>query len=384
VAVWPAQATPSNVKVTAPSQDQVIAGAYSNDGTATGFNVGLRGSATTNCQGFSSISFKVTGPSSYSKAYSAGSYSGRSYSGGPSTPWGTADLRNGLYTVRLDVTDTGGALCNTQSGSGYVTAKLANPPIAPLWDGSPSAASNGSANVTFSWKKNTEPDIVEYAVFRQGPDGLKKAVVNAASPGSSGCSLSNGSYTCVDPASNFPSSYDGNYSYAIVALRSRPDYNSGETVKNCDTNSKPCVASDSSDVRQVTLTAPTPTPSPTGSPSSGGSPSPGGSGTPTSGGRGTPGSGSGKKGTSVLSFGASRGGSSYNDFYSGTYSESLPYQPKTLIVGGGSTQSPSGQQVEAAAVNNTPPNYRTVMLPVAGGLLAFLSAAHVRRLLLHF
>src|SRR5439155_25499755 len=192
---------------------------------------------------------------------------------------------------------------------------------------------------------------------------------------SSGCSLSNGSYSCVDPASNFSSAYDGTYSYAIVALRSRPDYNSGETVKNCDTNDKPCVASNGSDVRQVSLTAPTPTPSPTDSPSQGGggSPTPGGGhGSPTPGSKG---SGTAKKGgTSVLSFGTSRGGSSYNDFYSGTYSENLPYQPKTLIVGGGSA-TPSGKQVEAAAVNNSPPNYRTVMLPVAGGLLAFLSAA---------
>jgi hypothetical protein len=386
--VWPAHAAVSNVKVTNPTQNEVLSGAYSNDGTASGFGVPLRGSASTGCSGFSSISFKVTGPNSYSKTFNVGSHSGQNYSGGPSTPWDTQDLRNGLYTVRIDVTDTGGVLCNSQSGSAYVTAKLANPPQAPVWNGSPSAASDGSAHVTLSWKQNGEPDIVEYAIFRDGPDGTKKAVVSATTPGSSGCSLSNGSYTCVDPASNFPSSYDGTYSYAIVALRSRPDYNSGETVKNCDTTDKPCVASDGSDVRQVSLTAPTPSPSPTDSPSpgSGGSPTPGhggGGGVSTTGGSSS--SSSGKKGgTSVLSFGTSRGGSSYNDFYSGTYSENLPYQPKTLIVGGGGKATPGGEQVQAAAVNNTPPNYRTVMLPVAGGLLAFLSAAHVRRLLLHF
>jgi hypothetical protein len=35
-------------------------------------------------------------------------------------------------------------------------------------------------------------------------------------------------------------------------------------------------------------------------------------------------------------------------------------------------------------VSESPPHYRTVMLPVAGGLLGLISAAHVRRLLVRF
>jgi len=388
--VWPANAHVSNVKVTSPSSNQVLAGSYGSDGTPSGFKHNLRGTASSDCSSFSSISFKVTGPSSYSKTFNYGSYSGKSFSSGPSTPWDTQGLRNGTYTVSMYATDTGGLLCNSDTGSGYITAKLADPPVAPIWNGSPSAASDGSANVTLSWNANPEPDMVEYALFREGPDGTKRTVVSATSP--SPCTLSSGTYTCIDPASDFPTPYDGTYSYAIVALRSRPDFNSSETVKNCDTTNKPCVASDSSDVRQVTLTSPTPTPSPTDTPTGGG----GGGGTTggTTGG-GTTGGGTttttgssasagGKKPSSVLSFGTSRGSSSYNDFYTGTYSEQLPYSPKTFIVGGGKKSVGGGQQVASGSLSNGPPNYRTIMLPVAGGLLAFLSAAHVRRLLLHF
>jgi hypothetical protein len=139
-------------------------------------------------------------------------------------------------------------------------------------------------------------------------------------------------------------------------------------------------------VKQVSLTdpTPTPTPTPTDSPTPGGTPTPGGR--PTIG-IGTPGTGGGSggsgRGSSVLSYGGSNptfGGS--NPFYSGTYEQRLPYTPKSLIVGDG-TSTPDGQ-VQAGSVSADAPNYRTIMLPVAGGLLAFLSAAHVRRLLLHF
>jgi len=377
--IWPAYAAPSNMKVTSPANNSVLAGSYAADGSTSGFQINLRGTASTPCSSFSSITFKVTGPNGYSKSFPYGSYSGKTFSGGPSTPWDTQDLPNGLYSVYIYATDTG-TLCNSQTGSAYASIKLANPPRAPVWNGSPTAASDGSANVTLSWNKNIEPDVVEYHILRTNPDQTtSKAVVPASGQG---CSVSSGSITCTD--TSFGSSYTGTYTYAIAALRSRPAYNTGETVKNCDTTNNPCVASGLNDSRDVSLTAPTPTPSPTDSPSPGGSgsPTPGGSGSPTPGGTGA-GKGSSSKGTSVLSFGTSRSSSSYNQFYTGTYSESLPYQPKTLIVGGG-TATPEGQQVEAGSVTNTPPNFRPIMLPVAGGLLAFLSAAHVRRLLIHF
>ena len=398
--VWPAAADLSSVKVTNPTSGSVVAGSYSSSGTPSGFTVTIKGQATTSCRkGFSSVKFTVSGPSSYSKTFSPT----RPTTNGTYTftaAWDTSSLKNGLYDVRLDVAEPGTSNlgldnCTQSSTSAHLSsdAKLANPPVAPVWNGSPTAASDGSANVTLSWNQNPEPDVVEYAAFRQGPDGTKKiGVVNASSPGSSGCSLSGGSYTCVDPASDFPNPYDGTYSYVIVALRSRPSFNSGEDTKYCETPSSqtPCVASQSSDARQVTLTSPTPTPSPTDSPTPGGSPTPGPGGNGGGGGTTTTTGGSssstgGKKPSSVLSFGSSRGPSQYNEFYTGTYSEQLPYSPKTFIVGGGGKKTVgAGQQVASGSLNPGPPNYRTIMLPVAGGLLAFLSAAHVRRLLIHF
>jgi hypothetical protein len=386
VGVWPAGANVSGVGVTKPAQSQVMAGSYSSDGSPSGFVRQITGTATTTCNtGFQSVAFRVTGPSSYSKTFNVsppnnnGSYTFNAN-------WDTSDLRNGIYTVRIDVAEPPDGVLTScgQSASAYTTSKLANPPAAPVWDGSPTAKSDGSANVTLSWKKGAEPDVVEYHIFRGGPDGTKEAIVSATNPGSSGCTLSSNTYTCTDPASNFPSAYDGNYSYLIKTLRTRPAYNSSEDpTPTCTTNNDPCVVSAGSDVRQVTLTAPTPSPSPspTGSPTTGPSPSPGGS--PTVGVRGLPGTGKSGGNTNVLSFGGSGGGGSgVNGFYSGTYDENLPYQPKTLIVGDG-TSTP-GTQVEAAAVTDAAPNFRTIMLPVAGGLLAFLSAAHVRRLLVHF
>jgi hypothetical protein len=384
VGVWPAGANVSNVKVTSPTQSQVLAGSYSSSGTPSGFNVNLRGTATASCPGFSAIKFTVTGPS-FSNTWNLGSTSTKNWSGGPASPWNTQDLKNGTYTVRIDVTENNGLACGPESGSAYVTAKLANPAVAPSWISAPAAASNGSAQVTFSWKKNTEPDVVEYHITRDGPDGSRVFSVSATNPGT-GCSLSGTTYSCTDPPSNFGDPYGGTYAYSITAMRSRPAFNGTETPENCISTGDPCVASSASDEKQVTLTdpTPTPTPSPTGSPTTG-PPSPGprptvGIGTPGTGG----GSGGSGRGTSVLGggFGGGFGGGS-NPFYSGTYEQRLPYTPKSLIVGDG-TSTPDGSSVQAGSVSADAPNYRTVMLPVAGGLLAFLSAAHVRRLLVHF
>jgi hypothetical protein len=382
VGLWPAGATVSNVKVTSPTQNQILDGAYSSDGTPSGFTVNLRGSATTDCNGFSDIKFTVTGPS-YSNTWSLSASSTKNWSGGPSSPWNTQDLKNGIFTVTLRATEAGGLLCENETGSGYITAKVANPAVAPSWVGSPAAASDGSATVTFSWKKNSEADIVEYHITRSGPGGNVGIVVGAANPGT-GCSLSGTTYSCTDPASNFPNPYGGTYSYSITAMRSRPAFNSGETVTNCVVNDQPCVESSASDVKQVTLTDPTPTPTPTPTDTPTATPTPGGR--PTIG-IGTPGTGGGSggsgRGTSVLGGGFSGGGGfGSNPFYSGTYEERLPYTPKSLIVGNGT--APSNGSVQAGSVSADAPNYRTVMLPVAGGLLAFLSAAHVRRLLVHF
>lgn len=372
-------------KVTGPTQSQVISGSFDSDGTPKDFKVTLKGSGATNCQsGWQRIRFSVSGGPSDVAAFADLESGSPSWSGAHPKQWDTQSLENGVYTVRLDMTEktTSGLLDNCPSSSpgstsGYVTVKVANPARAPVWASDPSPAANGTANVTLRWHKSDAVDAREYHIVRTGPDGTKIAPVNAGSPGGQGCSVSSGVYTCQDKS--FSSAYTGTYTYVLVTLRERPAYNSSEDDKiQCATVSKPCVVSAGSPTRSVSLVAPTPTPTPTPSdePSTPGTPS----GTPSSrpsSGSGT-GSGSGRGGTRVLSFGSS------SDFYSGTYSETLPYSPKTLILGGGSaTSSPQAQGYQGDVVSETAPDYRTIMLPVAGGLLAFLSAAHVRRLMLH-
>ena len=383
--VVPASADISSVKVTDPTQSEVIHGSFNNDGTPSGFKVTIKGSAATSCSaGFQTIKFTVSGPS-FNQAFNVTPPSSGNWAGSAPSQWDTLPLKNGTYTVRLDVVEkqqfTVNGSCQGSASSHYVSAKVANPSRPPAWASDPAAAADGSANVTIRWHKVDAVDALEYHIVRTGPDGTKVAAVSASSPGGQGCSGSNGVYTCVDKS--FPKDYTGTYTYGIVALRERPAYNSSEDDKlECDTVSKPCVRSAGSQTQSVSLVAPTPTPTPT--PSGQPSPSPSGSpsGSPSSlpNGSGGTGTGTGRGGTRVLSFGS---GSS-SDFYSGTYSETLPYTPRTLILGGGSaTSSPQAQGYQGDVVSETAPDFRTIMLPVAGGLLAFLSAAHVRRLMLH-
>ena len=386
-AVVPASAdiNTSSVKVTDPTQNEVIHGSFDNDGTPKGFKMTIKGQASTSCSaGFQTIKFTVSGPSG-NQVFNVSPPSSGTWSGSAPSQWDTAPLKNGIYTVRLDVVEknTLALACNGQAASHYVTAKVANPARPPVWASDPAAAANGSANVTIRWHQSDAVDALEYHIVRTGPDGTKIAAVSDASPGGQGCSVSSGVYTCQDKS--FSSAYTGTYTYGIVTLRERPAYNSSEDDKiECDTVSKPCVVSAGSQTRSVSLVAPTPTPTPTDQPST---PAPGTpSSTPSSqpnggtgGAAGTGGTGgTGRGGTRVLSFGNS------SDFYSGTYSETLPYSPRTLILGGGSaTSSPQAQDYVGDVVSETAPDYRTIMLPVAGGLLAFLSAAHVRRLMIH-
>ena len=383
VGVVPATAdiNTSSVKVTDPTQSEVLAGSYDSDGTPSGFKVTLKGQATTTCSsGWQTIKFTITGPSG-SQFFNVTAPSTETWSGSAPTQWDTQPLENGTYTVRLDVVekDTIALSCKGQAASHYVTAKVANPAEAPEWSSAPVAASDGSANVTLRWKKGAEDDILEYHILRSGPDGLKIAPVSAGSPGGQGCSVASNVYTCQD--TSFSAAYTGDYNYGIVALRERPAYNSSEEEKiECQISSKPCVVSKGSQIHAVSLVAPTPTPTPTDQPST---PPPGTTppGTPSStpnASGGTSGGGSAGGAPRVLSFGSSGG------FYSGTYSETLPYSPRTMILGGGSaTSSPQADGYQGEVVSETAPDFRTIMLPVAGGLLAFLSAAHVRRLLLH-
>lgn len=377
VGVWPAHARVDHAytKVTTPGSGSVLRGFYESDGTPKAFKHTIRGQAKTDCPDLSSIKFSVTGADGYSVTFptidpSPGSNSA-TWSGGPSDPWDTQDLKlNGVYSVRMTATDRDTLLCEgNESFPTKVDVKVANAPVAPEWSASPAAAADRSAAVSLTWKKNPEPDVVNYHITRTGPGGSVTAIAPASVCGAS---------TCQAEDRSFPAEYSGTYSYQITTYRSAP---AGTGDPCASGSSDECVKSNGSDIKPVTLTKPTPSPSPSSSPTKSPSSFPSASSGGNNRGPGSTPTSSSRGGSSVLSFGS---GSSSNDFYSGTYDESLPYQPKSLVLGGGQTTPANGRDVEAAAFSEEPPNYRTIMLPVAGGLLAFLSAAHVRRLLIHF
>jgi hypothetical protein len=375
--VWPAHANidGGTVKVTSPASAAVISGAYSSTGSPTNFRVTLKGQAQTTCEiGFASVSFRVTGPAP-TQTFPAPAPNSTSFNGSPANPWDTQVLPNGDYVVRLDVTEKSDGLrpkCNGQTASGQVGVKVANPAPTPEWSSPPAAQGpGGQGPVRFSFKKITTVDIKEYRVVRDGPDGTRTAVISPT-----GCPQSGNVYTCEDNFTGYE--YTGSYNYRIYAVRSAP---SG-TGQACTTGSSArCVLSSSSDISAVSLTAPPPPPTPTPSPDDDPSSSPSPTTGPTGGSTGRPST----TPTRTLSFGnTSSGGGSASEFYTGTYSSTLPYEAtKSLLVPSGTRPagSPQASGYDAEITSQTAPNFRTVMLPVAGGLLAFLSAAHVRRLL---
>lgn len=357
------------MRVNNPANGAVISGTYTSSGTPnSNFGVGVTGTARTDCNGWQSVSFAISGPSGYSQNYNLGAKP-KDWSGGTGTPWDTRLLLNGSYVVRLDATEDC-TVGTDRSTSAQSSVKVANPAPPVVWDSDPTA--NGDeAPVRISFRKITVVDVKEYRIVRTGPGGESRTAT--VSP--TGCPLSNNVYTCIDD--DFDGDYTGTYQYGIYAVRSAP---SGTGQPCASGSSSMCVVSASSAVKSVSLTAPpppptpTPSPSPTDDPSTSPSPTTG----PTGGKTTTPAP------TRVLTFGGSSGGGSSSEFYTGTYSTTLPYEAtKSLLIPSGTRPagSPQASGYDGEVTSQTAPNFRTVMLPVAGGLLAFLSAAHVRRLL---
>lgn len=365
--VWPASAEIITVKVNSPANGSVISGTYTASGTPNNnFAVpNITGTAKTDCAGWASIRFAITGPAGYNQNFNLGAKP-KDWTGGTGSPWDTRLLPNGDYVVRLDATEDC-TVGTDRSTSAQSAVKVANPAPPVVWESDPTATGD-EAPVRISFRKVTIVDVKEYRIVRTGPDGTRTAIVPP-----NGCPLSGNVYTCVDD--DFDGEYTGTYEYAIFAVRSAPT----GTGQPCSaTSSARCVSSASSEVKPVSLTAPPPPPTPTPSPSPTGDPStdPSPTAGPTGGKTNTPAP------PRVLSFGGGSGSSS--EFYTGTYSTTLPYEAtKSLLVPSGSRPagSPQASGYDGEVTSQTAPNFRTVMLPVAGGLLAFLSAAHVRRLL---
>lgn len=162
---------------------------------------------------------------------------------------------NGRYDVKVVATQALPLLgtpgpSNDQTRTFYVAAPAAKPVLdAPKV--------NEARNTELSWTRNTEPDMLYYAVFRKDPGGSKYLPVssNVTQP-TSGAKVSFTDTTT--------SAFNGgDYSYQVVAVR-----------KGAGGSYPSEIASDPSSVRTVTVPAPPPTTSTTG-PGAPGAPVPG-------------------------------------------------------------------------------------------------------------
>ena len=168
--------------------------------------------------------------------------------------WTLSRPSNGRYELKVTATQalplvgTPGP-SNERTQVFYVAAPAAKPVLdAPKV--------NEARNTELSWTRNTEPDMLYYAVFRKDPGGAKYMPVGS---------------TVTQPTSGAKVSFTdtttsafngGEYSYQVVAVRKGAG---GDWPKE--------IASEPSSIRTATVPAPPPTTSTTGLP---GAPAPGG------------------------------------------------------------------------------------------------------------
>lgn len=289
---------------------------------------------------------------------------------------------NGTFTIRYFSSEhfAGAADCSSTDGDGYFNCvdrkfRVNNPPGAVDWASGPSSSKDDSGRpvVHLSWSYGgNEPDMREFAILR---DGSATPIAYMPFEGS-------GTYS-FDDKSYADSGYAGSHSYSVMALRT-----SSVGPNKCSSNGtylKTCIGK-SSATRSITLVEPTGT-------GTGGGSTPGGTpgSTPGSGSKGSTNPGFRPAPVGTVIVGGRRLTSGCRDceeFYQGTYSTNLPYaQNQFLLVPKPGSGGKSSNRLEALpGENNSAPlgvplRDRSVLLPFAGGLLLFLAAAHVRRLL---
>lgn len=307
----------------------------------------------------------------------------------------TFDIRphskhNGTFQLTLMTTEwtcgTGGINCSESTSwtSTTNTVAMNAAPKAPAWvSGYPQGTTNGPT-VTLKWVANDEPDIQFYEVSRSGPGG---DFVDQVTQGA----CSGGRCTYVDQ--QFAGTgYTGSYSYSIIAHRKNSS--GSDTIPS------------SASTRSTSLKEPPPPTSGGGGGSGGSGGGSGGTGGSGGGSGGSGGSGGGSGGglgsdggdvqapppglsenggealpTASGGRGALPGGGDPSEFYSGTYSTRLPYQDRTLLRPGGGQTRTRTREVAIGPGWSTPPDVMKMLIPVAGGLLFILLAAHARRLL---
>ena len=272
--------------------------------------------------------------------------------------WTVARPANGRYDLKLVATQalplvgTAGPSIE-RSRSFFVAAPAAKPVLDP-------PKVNEARNTELSWTRNTEPDMLYYAVFRKDPGGSKYLPVGSSVPQPS----SGSKVTLTDTTTS--AFTGGDYSYQVVAVR-----------KGAGGAWPAEIASDPSSVRVATVPAPPATTPTTGVAAPPGSPAPGAGPTTTV-----------KPGTSA--------GVDLSGFLS-TRSQpvtlpaiTVPEPPDTGFQGNLPFGArPPGEELEEGPEEAELPNdvRRSIisrispgrpLVPVAGGLVLLLLAMHMR------
>ena len=176
--------------------------------------------------------------------------------------WTVSRPANGRYELKIVATQalplvgTPGP-SNEATRTFYVAAPAAKPVLDP-------PKVNEARNTELSWSRNTEPDMLYYAVFRKDPGGSKYLPVGSSVPQPS----SGAKVAFVDTTTS--AFNGGDYGYQVVAVR-----------KGAGGSWPAEIASEPSSVRTATVPAPPPTTSTSAVAAPPGSPPPGAAPTTT-------------------------------------------------------------------------------------------------------
>lgn len=273
----------------------------------------------------------------------------------------TPDLAyNGPYDVTVNVAGRKillGPVVNSAPASTGTTLAF-NVEVDPAPPANVTAVANPDRSVTVSWSRNSEPDLVGYQVQRRGPGGSAFLPV-----GSAVSQPADGSTVQWTDTSTAPTG--GQFEYLIVAVRPDGDGQVSDRATSASTG------------YTVSVPVPPGAPGGPGGPVGPGGPAPGGPGgiaTTGPGGAFTTGSPSSLDLSSFIAAGGAPpevsvpGGVQLPD---GTFSESLPFGSKndSDAMGSGSVE-----------ILGHSTSRRTLLLPIATGLLLCLLALHLRRL----
>ncbi len=257
---------------------------------------------------------------------------------------------NGPYDVTVDVSGRkvvdrlfNAAPVSTEATQGF------NVEVDPAPPANVSAAANADRSVTVSWSRNSEPDLVGYQVQRRGPGSAGFQPVGSAVAQPPDGSKVQWTDTTVGPTG-------GQFEYLVVAVR--PDGDGAITDR----------ATSASTGAGVMVPGPPGGTAGPGGPTAG---EPGGIATPGPGGAFTTGSPSALDLSSFLASGAPPsvsvpGGETEPD---GTFSATLPFGAKAEPDMGSGSVEILGHSASG----------RSLLLPIATGLLLCMVALHLRR-----